>query len=82
LGPIGLDGFSQLLGQTGWAIFDWIPLRESTPMFRVVTGGLFGLTSAWFGYPYMEESIKENRREMQLKQAIVSQIEAQRGKRT
>ncbi len=77
LGPIGLDGFSQLLSQTGWAIFEWIPLRESTPMFRVVTGALFGLASAWFGYPYLEESIKENRREMQLKQAVVAQIEEQ-----
>lgn len=74
LGPIGLDGFSQLLSQTGLAIFSWIPLRESTPLFRVVTGGLFGLMSAWFGFPYLEESIKENRREMHLKLAIVSQI--------
>jgi uncharacterized membrane protein len=78
LGPIGLDGFSQLLGQTGWGIFQWIPLRESTPLFRVVTGGLFGLTSAWFGYPYLEESIKENRHEMELKQAIFSQMQDQK----
>lgn len=76
--PIGLDGFSQLLGQTGWAIFSWIPLRESTPFFRVVTGGLFGLTSAWFGFPYLEESIKENRRDMELNCAIVTQIDEQK----
>ena len=44
LGPIGLDGFSQLLSQTGWAIFEWIPLRESTPLFRG-DGCLFGLAS-------------------------------------
>jgi len=82
LGPIGLDGFSQLLSQTGWAIFDWLPLRESTPIFRVVTGGLFGLTSAWFGFPYLEESIAENRREMHLKNAIVSQILEQKDDRS
>lgn len=75
LAPIGLDGFSQLLSQTGWGIFSWIPLRESTPLFRVVTGALFGLTSAWFGYPYLEEAISENRYDMQLKFAIVEQIE-------
>lgn len=74
LGPIGLDGFSQLLGQTGLGIFAWIPLRESTPLFRVVTGLLFGLASSWFGFPYLEESVLENRREMQLKHAIVSQM--------
>lgn len=74
LGPIGLDGFSQLLSQTGFGIFNWLPLRESVPMLRVITGTLFGLTTAWFGYPYLEESVKENRREMQLKQAIVQQL--------
>jgi uncharacterized membrane protein len=76
--PMGLDGFSQLLSQTGWAIFAWIPLRESTPLFRVVTGALFGLGSVWFGFPYLEESVKENRREMQMKYAIASQIEARK----
>ena len=74
IGPIGLDGFSQLLSQTGMAIFNWLPLRESTPFLRVLTGGLFGLATAWFGYPYLEESVQENRYEMQLKYAIVKQI--------
>lgn len=78
LGPIGLDGFSQLLSQSGLAIFNWLPLRESTPFLRTLTGGLFGLATAWFGYPYLEESVLENRREMQLKHAIVDQIEASR----
>ena len=80
--PIGLDGFSQLLGQTGWAIFSWIPLRESTPLFRAITGGLFGLASAWFGYPYLEEAIGENRRDMQLKHAIATQINEQTDQNT
>ncbi len=74
LGPIGLDGFSQLFSQTGLPIFNWLPLRESTPLLRTITGGLFGMATAWFGYPYLEESILENRREMQLKHAIVEQI--------
>jgi len=74
LGPIGLDGFSQLLSQTGLGIFDWLPLRESTPLLRTVTGGLFGLMTAWFGFPYLEESVQENRYDMQLKYAIVQQI--------
>ena len=77
VGPIGLDGFSQLLSQTGLGIFAWIPLRESTPLFRVVTGALFGLASGWFGFPYLEESVLENRKEMQLKHAVVSQMTEQ-----
>lgn len=74
LGPIGLDGFSQLLSQTGLGIFSWLPLRESTPLLRALTGALFGLATAWFGFPYLEESVLENRRDMHLKQAIVKQI--------
>ena len=77
LGPIGLDGFSQLLGQTGWGLFSWLPLRESTPFLRVLTGALFGLGTAWFGFPYLEDSVLENRRDMQMKHAIVSQIEVE-----
>jgi uncharacterized membrane protein len=60
--PIGLDGFSQLFSQMNW---QWlaaiIPYRESTPFLRVLTGGLFGFTTAWFSYPYMEESMAETR---------------------
>jgi uncharacterized membrane protein len=78
LGPIGLDGFSQLLSQTGFGIFSWIPLRESTPFLRVFTGVCFGLATAWFGFPYLEESVQENRHDMQLKHAIVDQIYSER----
>ena len=74
LGPIGLDGFSQLLSQTGWGIFSWLPLRESTPFLRALTGACFGLATAWFGYPYIEESVQENRRDMELKYAVFEQI--------
>ncbi len=75
LGPIGLDGFSQLLSQIGLGIFDWLPLRESTPFLRALTGGFFGLATAWFGFPYLEESVLDNRREMRLKHSITSQID-------
>ncbi len=74
LGPIGLDGFSQLLSQTGWGIFSWLPLRESTPLLRVLTGTCFGLATAWFGFPYLEESVVESRRELQLRQEIFEQV--------
>lgn len=74
LGPIGLDGFSQLLSQTGLSIFNWLPLRESTPLLRVLTGALFGLATAWFGYPYLEESVQENRRDMEIKKAVYEQV--------
>lgn len=62
LGPIGLDGFSQIFSQFNW---DWlasiIPYRESTPFLRVLTGALFGFATAWFAYPNIEESLSETR---------------------
>ncbi len=62
LGPIGLDGFSQLFSQMQWPwLASILPYRESTPFLRVLTGGLFGLATAWFSFPYMEESMAETR---------------------
>jgi len=57
--PIGLDGFSQLFSQPPLSL---IPFRESTPMMRVLTGGLFGFATAWFGYPMVEESMADTRK--------------------
>lgn len=62
MGPIGLDGFSQLFSQMEWPwLVSILPYRESTPFLRVLTGALFGFTTAWFAYPYMEESMAETR---------------------
>jgi uncharacterized membrane protein len=77
LGPIGLDGFSQLLSQSGFALFNWLPIRESTPLLRALTGSLFGLATAWFGFPYLEESVQENRYKMQVKKAVTNQLSRQ-----
>jgi hypothetical protein len=44
-----------------------IPYRESTPLLRTITGFLFGFLTAWFGYPYVEESMSENRKYLESK---------------
>ncbi|MFT3895563.1 MAG: hypothetical protein QM730_28410 [Anaerolineales bacterium] len=31
------------------------------PICAVITGAIFGLATAWFAYPYMEESMAETR---------------------
>lgn len=67
--PIGLDGGTQLVGMfvaqfqgQFWEILaSAFPARESIPFLRVLTGGLFGLTTAWFGYPLVEETMLETR---------------------
>jgi len=71
--PIALDGFSQIPSlSTGWPA--WIPIRESTPFIRVLTGTLFGAGTGWFMYPMMEESMRETRVTLQRKFAIISKI--------
>ena len=70
LGPIGLDGFSQLLSQPplgNFALFSWLPLRESTPLLRTLTGAIFGFTTGWFGYPMVEETMQDTRRALLVK---------------
>ncbi len=62
--PIGLDGVSQLLSQPPFSLYAF---RESTPFLRVVTGGLFGFTTAWFGYPMVEQTMAETRQIMAAK---------------
>ncbi len=75
LGPIGLDGFSQLFSQMDWAFLSSIlPYRESTPLLRLFTGVLFGLTTAWFAYPYLEESFGESRQFFIKKFAALSTV--------
>jgi uncharacterized membrane protein len=62
--PIGIDGFSQLLS---YPPFEWWPVRETWPVYRVLTGALFGLMSGWLGLPYIEQSMRETRREIEAK---------------
>lgn len=54
--PVGIDGLSQLLS---YPPFEFWPVRETTPFYRIITGGLFGLMSAWLGFPYFERSMQD-----------------------
>ena len=67
--PIGVDGVSQLLSQPP---FNFIAYRESTPFLRVMTGGLFGFMTAWFGYPMVEVTMSETRQIMAQKKRRIS----------
>lgn len=72
LGPIGLDGFSQLFSQFNWSwLSTFLPYRESTPFLRILTGALFGISTAWFAYPYIEESMNETRQFFLKKTAVL-----------
>lgn len=66
LGPIGLDGFSQLLS---YAPFQLWEVRETAPFFRITTGAMFGLMTAWLAFPYIEDSMRETRHQIEAKLA-------------
>jgi uncharacterized membrane protein/glutaredoxin len=51
--PMAIDGGIQLIG-----------LYESTPLLRVLTGGLFGFGTIWLAYPYFEVGMQDVRREL------------------
>lgn len=67
LGPIGLDGFSQLLGYPPFGTWFSLPERETLPQFRVLTGFIFGLCSGWLGFTYLEESFQQTRAVLEAK---------------
>ena len=46
--PMALDGFTQLFG-----------LRESNLALRLLTGAIFGVTTAWFLLPQIEEAANQ-----------------------
>jgi uncharacterized membrane protein len=66
LTPIAIDGLSQMLGYPPFNL--WYP-RETLPGFRLVTGALFGLMSAWLALPYLELSMRETREQLEAKLA-------------
>lgn len=71
--PVGLDGFSQVFSQLQ---LDWInqflSYRESTPFLRTLTGFLFGFSTAWFGFPVVEEVMRDTRMFFMKKIAILN----------
>jgi len=76
--PIGLDGVSQIPSLLGINMPAWMIIRESTPLFRVVTGTLFGITTFWYLLPQVEQSMRESRVVLAKKFAYAEQIKTER----
>jgi len=66
--PIAIDGVSQLPGFLTWIPIN-LPYRESTPFLRTLTGFLFGITTGWYLFPVIEETMMETRRALVWKNA-------------
>lgn len=74
IGPMGLDGVWQLFSSMRLPFFSWMPVHESTPFLRVLTGATFGWFTSWFGIPTIEESVSEERLRLEAKKAIERQM--------
>ena len=87
MGPIALDGFSQLFGYYA-SLFEPVeasaaiafiqrifPLRESTPLLRTLTGALFGFMLVWLAYPRIEEGMQGTERDLERKLRRIGEIE-------
>ena len=71
MGPIGLDGMSQVMSQPPFELFSY---RESIPLFRVLTGAVFGFTTAWFALPILEDTMREGLKYLDIKFERARQI--------
>lgn len=71
--PIGIDGTSQLPGLLVNVVPSWVPIRESTPFLRTLTGILFGITTSWYMFPLIEEAMRETRVILARKMAVIQQ---------
>jgi uncharacterized membrane protein len=78
--PIGWDGASQLPSLMGIDLPGWLPLRESSPLLRSLTGGLFGIMTAWYIYPLIEATMRETRAMLARKVAVVQQTRSPKDK--
>lgn len=86
MGPIGLDGFSQLFGYyatpldggaaqgIGQFIGTLFPVRESTPFFRTFTGAVFGLMLAWLILPHLENSFGDTEQQIETKLRRIDEL--------
>jgi uncharacterized membrane protein len=67
--PMAIDGFWQMFTNYPFPelfhFLSLLPVHESSPFDRTLTGALFGLTNLWLAYPYFEESMREARAELQ-----------------
>lgn len=71
--PIGLDGGSQFLGYAV-PFLEFIPIRESTPVLRTITGSLFGILTGWYLFPLIEESMVDAEQILTRKQKIEKEL--------
>ena len=89
MGPIALDGFSQLFGYYATPLGGGealgiqsflgsiFPLRESSPFLRSFTGALFGLMLVWLAYPHLDEGMGRTEDDLERKLQRIGELPSQ-----
>jgi uncharacterized membrane protein len=58
--PMAIDGLWQLVTSPA-IMLPFLPVHESTPELRVITGALFGIGSIWLIFPHLEAAMRDAR---------------------
>ena len=84
MGPVGIDGFTQLFGYTFSPdsffgrftpfLSQAYPLRESPPIFRALTGAWFGLTLAWLAFPRIAPGMADTKKQLEEKLRRIGEL--------
>jgi uncharacterized membrane protein len=69
--PMGIDGFSQMFS---YSPFEFWPVRETLPTYRLLTGALFGLMNVWLAFPYLEASMRDTMAAMSERLAMAQEL--------
>lgn len=75
--PMAIDGTWQLFTSPLY-LLPFLPLHESTPELRLITGALFGFGSIWLVFPYIEQAMRDALRDAQ-KQYARAKLHAAQG---
>jgi uncharacterized membrane protein len=62
--PMAIDGTWQLV-TSPIHILPFMPVHESTPLLRVITGALFGIGSVWLIFPYVADAMRDAHKDAQ-----------------
>ena len=63
--PMGIDGGFQWLAYVINSIYSDFPAYDTIPLFRVITGTLFGVSTVWLAYPHIQAAMDEFRETLQ-----------------
>jgi uncharacterized membrane protein len=63
--PMAIDGGYQWLSYIINSFYNDFPAHDTIPLFRIITGVLFGVATVWLAYPHIQDAMDEFRETLQ-----------------